>query len=703
MVPKKKVKNRGKIFGVELNQLVREEGREIPSLVVSSVEYLKDCALSEEGIFRIAPENNELNLIKNIVDRLTEKITFSDFDFKNPHIVCALLKAFLRELPVPLLNPWETFASILEDSNDTLQFQLEKCISAIQKMDMPYQSCLDYVVSFLCCVVEQSDKNKMDTLNISSLIGPNIMWKVENSPLLALQNAKTSNNVTAFLISNYKEIFANLNTSKSFCRPSSTQSITASITITVPPENNSNSPPRRRLLKKVSKSIQPYKPSEPNKLDEHMDINLIRSKSLRKKHLSDRPRSRTKSHHTNTIDPTVYDKIFGDRKISVIYDLLTGPLTGVGTKTLKTTAKTYHYVVTGAAIVKWLEVNFKFTNGCELCQILLDARLIRSVENTPSFSVEGHYKFYKAKDGLEFLVKESGGSSARKKRRPRSVNLSGGDQPHFGPLLEPDDIAESHSHSEDDTVHIVPSTESDSSSTVTPRILQPPHYTNKKLKNHFRRSSSPVTSERITSTVSDSIPIPGQSGDGIQITVKTILSTSLPSMPHSQSDPMANPAFHGKSLKSPPVNNASSLYTPTKQLLSDCSDDTPPLFFASAPALAGTSSHPHPIPKSLIKKQPSSTPNLIEVLHPKSLVIQIQNSDGLALKSKSMDVETENGLSPRKTKSSGPLSPRKSSSRLRKSRDQKVTSDKADPPKTSPLTAQTPNTNTIQSVSASQQ
>jgi hypothetical protein len=88
------------LFGVSLQDLVKREGKDVPAFFEAICQKIELIGLDEEGIFRMAGSKNEVVAQKGFVDQ--GKLDFSNI--RDPHVAVDMLKAFLRELPEPLLT-----------------------------------------------------------------------------------------------------------------------------------------------------------------------------------------------------------------------------------------------------------------------------------------------------------------------------------------------------------------------------------------------------------------------------------------------------------------------------------------------------------------------------------------------------------------------------------------------------------------------
>eukprot|EP01125_Pyxidicula_operculata_P016039 TRINITY_DN5488_c0_g2_i1.p1 TRINITY_DN5488_c0_g2~~TRINITY_DN5488_c0_g2_i1.p1 ORF type:complete len:1223 (-),score=325.92 TRINITY_DN5488_c0_g2_i1:449-4117(-) len=203
-------------YGSPLENLVPDinDDDSLPIIVKSSVIYLEKHGIDVVGIFRVEPDNAELTRWKQLINYEDKEIDFELFMFKTPHLVSALLKAFFRELPVPILHPFESFSALIPDEQirSPSKKQIHACRELIEKLPNCFYRCLKYLIGFLRRIADNHTVNLMTTSNISSIFGPNLMWrKLESSmnTLIYLQDVKIANAMVMLLIENFETIFMN--------------------------------------------------------------------------------------------------------------------------------------------------------------------------------------------------------------------------------------------------------------------------------------------------------------------------------------------------------------------------------------------------------------------------------------------------------------------------------------------------------------
>ncbi|VDI34733.1 Rho GTPase-activating protein 22/24/25 [Mytilus galloprovincialis] len=207
----------GAIFGQSIEETMLYEQRmkrSIPYLIEQSVEFLTQYGLEVEGIFRLP---GRTTLIKELKDRIdcAERIVF-DISEHDVHSVASLLKMYFRELPESII-PSSYYQRLM---NVAMNFQdakeTEKKAAAVANAADALSSLPDdnyvivkYLCEFLRKVGEKSHINKMTTLNLATVFGPNIIRNVieADSPELMMATADLTQQLCFLLINNCEEIF----------------------------------------------------------------------------------------------------------------------------------------------------------------------------------------------------------------------------------------------------------------------------------------------------------------------------------------------------------------------------------------------------------------------------------------------------------------------------------------------------------------
>ena len=114
------------------------------------------------------------------------------------HFYAALLKSYLRELPVPLLSRQESYVFNRWIQVPLLRTKENKIkeIRYILKEDLPEKVVVNiqYIVKFLAQLAKECSSNKMTPRNLGIVLGPSLLWKTDgnqNDPLAQTDNIES--------------------------------------------------------------------------------------------------------------------------------------------------------------------------------------------------------------------------------------------------------------------------------------------------------------------------------------------------------------------------------------------------------------------------------------------------------------------------------------------------------------------------------
>lgn len=183
-VKKKKMKKGTEVntFGVNLEHMVERDRRErphqmiqpeVPVLLSRIINFLRENALGEEGVFRKA---GHVGRIRDLRTRCEETHGEVDFAGSRPHDVAALLKQFLRETPEPLLTSQyiETFYTTERLQDPAERLRARKLLAML--LPPVHRACLKLLLDFLCEVAANDSKNKMGIANLSVVFAPSLFF-----------------------------------------------------------------------------------------------------------------------------------------------------------------------------------------------------------------------------------------------------------------------------------------------------------------------------------------------------------------------------------------------------------------------------------------------------------------------------------------------------------------------------------------------
>ncbi|KAK3507416.1 hypothetical protein QTP70_019653 [Hemibagrus guttatus] len=204
-----KRKEKGVIFGATLT----EEGI---AQIYQLIEYLGKN-LHVEGLFRVPGNSIRQQALRELLNSGAD-VDLDTGDY-HPHDAATLLKAFLGELPEPLLTHRHYHAHLKiaeitlfdERGNKTSMPNKERQIEALQLLFMllppANRSLLKLLLDLLYQTAKQQDKNKMSAFNLALMFAPHIIWPKNVTANDLQDNLNKLNNGIAFLIKHSQKLF----------------------------------------------------------------------------------------------------------------------------------------------------------------------------------------------------------------------------------------------------------------------------------------------------------------------------------------------------------------------------------------------------------------------------------------------------------------------------------------------------------------
>jgi hypothetical protein len=194
-----------KVFKCSLVDLAQREGRKIPRIVAKSCQFLEDTATETQGLLRVSAIKDDVEAFKSEIDR------YGDADYsraESPHVVGGVLKLFLRQLPDPLLTTAKYSAFIkagkLQDNDERIN-EFKKLLSELPEC---HYLTFQRVMALCVKIDEKREVNKMTAYNISTVLGPNLLYGTDMNPITMVQEMEVANGVITMIIENYDKIFA---------------------------------------------------------------------------------------------------------------------------------------------------------------------------------------------------------------------------------------------------------------------------------------------------------------------------------------------------------------------------------------------------------------------------------------------------------------------------------------------------------------
>ncbi|XP_028916243.1 rho GTPase-activating protein 1 [Ornithorhynchus anatinus] len=190
-------------FGMSLQHLQEKSAdpEHIPVVLRETIAYLRAHALATEGIFR---RSANIQVVREVQQKYNMGLAVDFEQYEAMHLAAVILKAFLRELPEPLLTfnfyPFVAGFLNIEESQ-----RVEVTRQALQTLPKENYRVLHFLVVFLAQVSSHSDQNKMTNTNLAIVFGPNLLWAKDVA--LTLQAINPINSFTKFLLDHQEELF----------------------------------------------------------------------------------------------------------------------------------------------------------------------------------------------------------------------------------------------------------------------------------------------------------------------------------------------------------------------------------------------------------------------------------------------------------------------------------------------------------------
>lgn len=205
------------LFGTELEQLVIKDRLElndhtlnVPYFIQSCISYLIPKYENVVGLFRLSGNQKDIMTYRENIDK---GIPFSFENEENCHNVSNLLKLFVRELPEPLIpiDVQDELLSCLIIRNEEKKLEeIHKLIALIPKCNFYVLKDIIYMLNHLSM---NSNINKMDSHNLSTVWTPNIFWnhEKERDTRTYLNFSNERNELMRIIIENADFVFQEIN------------------------------------------------------------------------------------------------------------------------------------------------------------------------------------------------------------------------------------------------------------------------------------------------------------------------------------------------------------------------------------------------------------------------------------------------------------------------------------------------------------
>lgn len=131
-------------------------------------------------------------------------------EYQDVHVIAGVLKAYLRDLPDPLLT-FNLYSEFVAAAQRPTESQRKSAIlNAIHQLPDGHYYNLRYLTKFLSCLAQKNAHNKMSSQNIAIVMSPNLLWARECDETDYAQKVNSTaavNTIVELLVSDWNFFF----------------------------------------------------------------------------------------------------------------------------------------------------------------------------------------------------------------------------------------------------------------------------------------------------------------------------------------------------------------------------------------------------------------------------------------------------------------------------------------------------------------
>jgi len=162
------------VFGVDLTTLNKAHGTRLPFIVDMCIKEIEKRGLNSEGIYRVSGLRDEVEALRIAFDRDGEKTDLSHSSWDDIHVVAGVLKLYFRLLPIPLIV-FQVYPLIMAAAKEPDEKRrIERTRDAIKQLPPAHYNALKHLSIHLNKIAENKEKNKMSSLNLSTVLCPTL-------------------------------------------------------------------------------------------------------------------------------------------------------------------------------------------------------------------------------------------------------------------------------------------------------------------------------------------------------------------------------------------------------------------------------------------------------------------------------------------------------------------------------------------------
>jgi len=162
------------VFGVDLTTLNKAHGTRLPFIVDMCIKEIEKRGLNSEGIYRVSGLRDEVEALRIAFDRDGEKTDLGHSSWDDIHVIAGVLKLYFRLLPIPLIvfHVYPLIMAAAKESDE--KRRIERTRDAIKQLPPAHYHALKHFTLHLHKIAENKEKNKMSSLNLSTVLCPTL-------------------------------------------------------------------------------------------------------------------------------------------------------------------------------------------------------------------------------------------------------------------------------------------------------------------------------------------------------------------------------------------------------------------------------------------------------------------------------------------------------------------------------------------------
>ncbi|XP_020370437.2 ralA-binding protein 1 [Rhincodon typus] len=183
------------VFGVPLAEAAERtmlyDGIQLPAVFRECIDYIENCGMKCEGIYRVSGTKSKVDELKAVYDR-EESPNLEDYD---ANTVASLLKQYLRELPENVLT--KELIMRFEDAcgKGTDSEKVQECRRLLKELPVSNYLLFSWLIIHMDHIIEKESETKMNIQNISIVLSPTV---------------QISNRVLYLFFTHVKELFGEI-------------------------------------------------------------------------------------------------------------------------------------------------------------------------------------------------------------------------------------------------------------------------------------------------------------------------------------------------------------------------------------------------------------------------------------------------------------------------------------------------------------